>query len=251
MNCYIVTGASRGLGLGFARIIAAQGDQLIAIARQESAELAAIGANSAGYRFIALDLAASEMVTTVADDLFGSLAGIDWQGIYLINNAGLVEPIAPAGRYGDADLLQCLNVNLSATMQLGNAFIRHLQDRASDKRILNISSGAGRNAYPSWSAYCTAKAGVDMYSRCVGVEQANLPHGIRIASVAPGIIDTGMQTTIRSSSPDDFPMVAQFAAYKAAGDLADADTRAGDLLKLLHSDHLQFGDVLNIRDFIA
>lgn len=251
MNCYIVTGASRGLGLGFARNIAVQGDQLIAMARQESAELAAIGANLAGYRFIALDLAGSETVTAVADDLFGSLAGINWQGIYLINNAGLVEPIAPAGRYGDADLLQCLNVNLSATLQLGNAFIRHLQDRKSDKRILNISSGAGRNAYPSWSAYCTAKAGVDMYSRCVGLEQATLPHGIRIASVAPGIIDTGMQTTIRSSSPEDFPMVAQFAAYKAAGDLADADTRASDLLKLLHSDHLQFGDVLNIRDFIA
>lgn len=250
MHCYIVTGASRGLGLGLCRAIAQRGGHLLAIARHESAELAAIGAALPGYRFVAVDLADADQTQAVADEVMGSLAALDWTGAYLINNAGMVEPVALAGAYDDAALARCLAVNLTAAMQIGNAFIRHFQSHRADKRVFNISSGAGRNAYPGWSAYCSAKAGLDMYSRCVGLEQDGRPGGIRIASVAPGIVDTGMQADIRRHSAVDFPIVEQFIGYKSGGDLADPDTRAQDLLKLLHSGHVGFGSILNIRDFL-
>lgn len=249
MHCYIVTGASRGLGLGLARAVAARGGQLVALARSESAELAALGAGLRGYRFVAVDLADANATGAAAEEVFGSLAALDWQGAHLINNAGVVEPVGLAGNYGDAALAHCLAVNLTAAMQLGNAFVRHFQPHAADKRMFNISSGAGRNAYPGWSAYCTAKAGLDMYSRCVGLEQADRPHGIRVAAVAPGIVDTGMQADIRRHGADDFPNIERFVQYKAQGDLADPDRRAEDLMALLHSAHVGFGSVLDVRDF--
>ena len=65
------------------------------------------------------------------------------------------------------------------------------------KRILNISSGAGRNPYEGWGAYCTTKAGLDHFSRVVAMEQANEQYPVEIVSIAPGIIDTDMQATIR------------------------------------------------------
>ncbi|PHV13137.1 SDR family NAD(P)-dependent oxidoreductase [Chitinimonas sp. BJB300] len=248
-HCYIVTGAGRGLGLGLARAIAAQGAHLVAVGRHETPELDTLGSNLPGYRFVALDLADSDQVTEAAEEVFGSLARLDWDGVYLINNAGTVEPVAPAGGYDDATLLQCLTVNLSAAMQLGNAFIRHFQTRVSDRRIINISSGAGRKPYPSWSAYCASKAGLDMYSQCVGVEQAQRRDGIRIAALAPGIIDTGMQADIRKASENDFPMVKQFRRYKTEGELADPDVCGREIIKLMQSEHIGFGNLLDIRDF--
>ncbi|MGQ5525237.1 SDR family NAD(P)-dependent oxidoreductase [Chitinimonas sp. PSY-7] len=248
-HCYIVTGAGRGLGLGLARAIAAKGAHLVALGRQKTTELDNLGSNLPGYRFVPIDLADSDHVTETAEEVFGSLASLDWEGVYLINNAGVVEPIAPAGQYADTTLLHCLTVNLSAALQLSNAFIRHFQSRTSDRRILNISSGAGRNPYPSWSAYCTSKAGLDMYSRCTGLEQAQHPNGIRIASVAPGIIDTGMQASIRLASEADFPMVEQFRRYKTEGELIAPDSCGQEVITLLHSEHVGFGSILNIRDY--
>jgi len=248
MKCYVITGANRGLGLALSTL-AAEGAHLVALARSETPELAALRATAGQYRFVGVDLADTPRVSALADALFGDIAKGNWEGIYLINNAGTVEPVGLAGQYGDASLAHGLAVNLTAAIQLSNAFIRHLQPLAADKRILNISSGAGRNAYPGWSAYCTTKAGLDMYSRCVGVEQANVPHGIRIASIAPGIIDTGMQAAIRSHGADEFPIVAQFHDYHAQGALAKPEATAAKLLSVLHSDSVAFGDLLNIRDF--
>ncbi|QDQ25252.1 SDR family NAD(P)-dependent oxidoreductase [Chitinimonas arctica] len=246
---YILTGASRGLGLGIARAIAARGGQLLAVARSESAELAQLGRDMPGYRFFPCDLADAAQLEALTGALCGALGSA--RDLYLINNAGVTGPIAPAGRYQHSDLVHCLAVNLTAAMHLSNAFIAHVQERPGDRRILNISSGAGRNPYPSWTAYCTSKAGLDMYSRCVGVEQAEHANGIRIAAVAPGIIDTDMQADIRASTPEDFPLVERFKAYQADGALSDPDRAGADLLRLLHGTHMGFGDLLDIRTFAS
>jgi benzil reductase ((S)-benzoin forming) len=249
MNCYIVTGASRGLGLGIARAVVKQGGQLIALARSESAELAELGRQSPGYRFVPMDLVDPHHVSQVAEELCGSVAAMAWKGVYLINNAGVVEPVGLAGTYDDAALVASIQINLSSALVLCNAFIRHFQAHGSDRRILNISSGAGRGPYPSWSAYCTGKAGLEMYSRCVGQEQQAYTNGIRITAMAPGIIDTGMQAAIRSHSTDEFSMVEQFRAYKANGDLSDPNSTGAEILQALHSDRLVFGEPLHIKDF--
>ena len=101
-------------------------------------------------------------------------------------------------------------LNLTAPMILSNAFIMKLKDFEGTKRIVNISSGAGRNAYEGWGTYCTTKAGLDHFSRVVALEQENAEYPVDIVSIAPGIIDTGMQETIRGSKEEAFPLLDQF-----------------------------------------
>ena len=71
--------------------------------------------------------------------------------------------------------------------------------------VFNVSSGAGRRAYFSWSAYCAGKAAVDRLSECLALEEKRA--GTRVLSVAPGIIDTGMQAQIRASTAEQFPEI--------------------------------------------
>jgi benzil reductase ((S)-benzoin forming) len=78
---------------------------------------------------------------------------------------------------------------------------------AGDRRIVHISSGAGRTAYPGWSIYCATKAALDHHARTV-VLDAN--RALRICSVAPGVIDTGMQAEIRGSGEEKFPLREKF-----------------------------------------
>ena len=82
-------------------------------------------------------------------------------------------------------------------------------------RVTTISSGAALRPLASWSAYCTAKAGLDMWTRCLAEEGAQ--HNITAVSVAPGIVNTGMQTAIRSASEEDFPLLDNFVGYHVNG----------------------------------
>ena len=78
--------------------------------------------------------------------------------------------------------------------------------------LVNISSGAGRNPYHGWGAYCAGKAAVDRMSECLALEEAD--SGLRVHSVAPGIIETGMQELIRATPRERFPMVDKFLKFK-------------------------------------
>ncbi|WP_137937579.1 (S)-benzoin forming benzil reductase [Chitinivorax sp. B] len=248
MRCYVITGASRGLGLALVQQLAQAGHHLICLARHESEMLKVAGQTAASYRFIKQDLADTVAVTQLAEELFGSLAAMQWQGIYLINNAGMLAPIAKAGDYDDSALQQAVAVNLLAPIQLANALIRAFRGLACDKRVMNISSGAARKPYQGWSAYCTTKAGLDHYTRCVGAEQVGVSHGVHMVSIAPGVVDTDMQGLIRQASSEQFPLLEQFKQYQASGGLAKPEQVAQKLIAVLHSERCGFGDLLDIRD---
>ena len=74
-----------------------------------------------------------------------------------------------------------------------------------ERRILHVSSGAGRKPYAGWSIYCATKAAIDQHARCVALDRT--PH-LLISSVAPGVIDTEMQAEIRSSTSKLSPSIA-------------------------------------------
>src|SRR5690606_34916722 len=141
----------------------------------------------------------AERIRTIVEDNIASA-----KSFTLINNAGTVEPIGLIGTVEEMKIGQALAVNLTAPMILSNAFISVLESFQGRKRIVNISSGAGRNPYEGWGVYCTTKAGLDHFSRVVSLEQEKAKYPVDIISIAPGIIDTGMQETIRSSNADDF-----------------------------------------------
>ena len=115
---------------------------------------------------------------------------------------------------------------------------------------MNISSGAGRKVYEGWGTYCTTKAGLDHFSRVVAFEQANAEYPVDIVSIAPGIIDTGMQETIRSSNEEVFPLLDQFIDYKEKGLLSSAEGTAEKLIQFMEKEDFQkVGPILDIRDF--
>ncbi len=147
-------------------------------------------------------------------------------------------------------MTKAIAVNLTAPMILSNAFISVLKNFQGVKRIVNISSGAGRNAYEGWGTYCTTKAGLDHFSRVVALEQENAAYPVDIVSIAPGIIDTGMQETIRGSKEEAFPLLDRFIDYKEKGLLSSAEQTAGKLIAFMENEDFKtVGPIADLRDF--
>ena len=90
-------------------------------------------------------------------------------------------------------------------MLLTAAFWRPPKAGPCPRKVLNISSGLGRRAMASQAAYCAAKAGMDHFTRCVALDEAIKPHGAKVCSLAPGVIDTDMQVQLRGADPAAFP----------------------------------------------
>src|SRR5690606_4781600 len=102
-----------------------------------------------------------------------------------------------------------------------------------ERRILNISSGAGRNAMPGWGVYCATKAALDRYTEVLAAEHHP---DTRVVSLAPGVIDTAMQQTIRDSNSTDFPNVEKFRSLNAQGQLSSPADSAARILTYLNRD---------------
>lgn len=237
MNLYIVTGTTQGLGQALAAAIARDpGNELVALARAPD------GAVPGGARF-EVDLADTAAIAKACDRVDAHIRGKRYEKAVLINNAGVVAPVGPLASVGAAALERNIVVNLVAPMLLMTRFLRATEGAAPLRRIINISSGAGRRPIAGWSAYCAAKAGLDMASRVVALEAP----GVEVASLAPGVIDTGMQGVVRGAAPADFPDVERFRAMKADGTLRPAADVAVDILRAEAAGRLSGDAVLDLR----
>lgn len=166
----------------------------------------------------------------------------------LINNAGLLGPVGPIDRSGAEQLAAVLRVGLEAPIVLTAAFLRATRDWAIDKRVLNISSGAGRRPIAGWASYCAAKAGLDHYSRVVALDEALRPNPARIVSLAPGVIDTDMQGELRAAEAVGFPEQANFIQLKASGQLPTPEAAAARVLAYLARPDFGTQPVADVRD---
>ena len=189
MRSVVVTGASRGLGLGIAARLAASGYRVIAVARHESEELrtaaaAADQAERGGLRFRALDLSELHTIAPFVASLheeFGALHG-------LVNNAGIgtsgVLALMP-----DAHIERLLQINLHSPMVLSKYVVRHMMSEGAG-RIVNISSIVAAAGYQGLSVYSGTKAGLIGFTRSLAREVG--PLGVTVNAVAPGFSDTEM-----------------------------------------------------------
>lgn len=237
MKKAIITGHSKGLGASMVTCLIEAGFEVLGVSRS------GIGSDVAGLTEVALDLGDADAVAAfaVGEVFAGFLKGAD--EVLLINNAGIVEPIAPVGRQDAAKIAQSLTVNVSAALVLSDAFVAATE--GAQRRLVHISSGAGRNAYTGWSVYCATKAAMDMHARAMvedGIE------GLKVESIAPGVIDTGMQATIRSAPEEDFALLDQFKEMKEAGGLASAEDAATKLCGHFLSDQFGVQTITNIRE---
>ena len=198
-----ITGASRGLGAGIASELADLGYSLALSSRNKPALEPCHSVLTA--QLDVRDDAALAAFAKQSTDYFGRIDV--W-----INNAGLLEPVAPLRNVDLSAWWELMETNVRAVAHGSQIFARHVRSRAGGGVLINISSGAARHAYAGWTAYCASKAAVDLLSEALQLEEREA--GLRVYSVAPGVIDTGMQETIRSKSADDFPAVQRFHDMK-------------------------------------
>ncbi|MDF2669929.1 MAG: short-chain dehydrogenase/reductase [Paenibacillus sp.] len=254
MRLVIVTGASQGLGEAIVRSLLGQAHtRIAAISRTENqALLEEAVADSAGSNskldWYKCNLVHTELLEPLMDRIFETINITEYDAVYLINNAGIVQPIAPAERCSAEETARNVQLNLIAPMVLTSAFIRHTSACQGDKAVLNISSGAGRSPYEGWSSYCSSKAGLDMFTRCVGAEQKNESYPVRVLSIAPGVVDTPMQKVIRDTDPEDFVHLGRFLELNETGQLVSPDDAASKLLQALTNTELAAGSILDVRN---
>lgn len=249
MKLYILSGASRGMGLAMASQLLAVDHLVLGISRRQNAELQQ-QADAAGCPLLQWPLDLSDPLPA-AQALQDWLAAQDpgrFSHACLINNAGVVTPPGPIDRVPLAELSSALRVGLEATVLLSSAFLAATRGWGADKRLLNISSGLGRRAMAGSAPYCAAKAGMDNFSRAVALDEEGRAGGARVVSLAPGIIDTDMQAQLRSGDPSGFPDQPRFAAFKAEGQLDSPAQAAAKVLRYLS--RADFGSTVlgDVRD---
>lgn len=251
MKTAIVTGGSRGLGEALTMRLLSEAYEVFCISRSLNNRLEAHAAQTGGrLHQIRHDLSLLESLDALMASIFAVLDPAGLECLCLINNAGTLAPIKPAGKASSDAIIRNLAINAQVPILLSSAFIGRCASLTARRTIINISSGAAKKPYRGWSCYCSAKAAIDMFTRCAGLEQAAEVSPIRIFSFAPGIIDTGMQAEIRSANPEDFEQVERFRGFKENGSLRPPDEVAAKVIALLENDSLQTGLVLDIRDMI-
>ena len=239
----MVTGHSRGIGEAVAEHLLARGARVLGVSRHPNSGLAARFPDK--VEEVALDVA-----DTVA--LSRWLASRPLERFYrdaetplLVNNAGVLQPIGPLETQDIAAVARAVAVNLGAVLGLSAAFVQATAD-AKERRILQVSSGAGRKAYAGWSIYCATKAALDHHARCVALDRTP---GLLISSVAPGVVDTEMQAEIRASTDERFPDRPRFVAMHQDKALPTPDQTGGRLAAYLLSDVFGGEPVFDLRDF--
>ncbi len=248
-NLIIITGASKGLGEGIAMALAKPENHITCISRGINHGLQAYAAErNCHLEFKQFDLSFAEKIGHLAQELFGIEKIADCRGIYLVNNAGVVEPVGNAGSNEITQIIAHMTINLLSPMILMAEFIRLAGDLPIKKRVINISSGAAANPYEGWSAYCSGKAGLEMYSRCVAKEQKLKEFPVEVMSVAPGVIDTDMQKVIRNTSIERFMHKERFVQMKENGILVRPTVAGMQIARLLLSDQFENGGVIDIRN---
>jgi 3-oxoacyl-[acyl-carrier protein] reductase len=189
----IVPGASRGIGAAAAIALAREGATVMLTARDgKRAADVARGIIASGGRAdaIACDVSDYTAVEALVRGTEGRFGKID----ALINNAGVIEPIATIAESDPAAWARNIEINLIGAYNPIRALLPRMIE-AGGGTIVNVSSGAAIRPLEGWSAYCAGKAGLAMLTRAIVLENPT----IKVFGFQPGTTDTDMQVLIRAS----------------------------------------------------
>jgi NAD(P)-dependent dehydrogenase (short-subunit alcohol dehydrogenase family) len=201
------------------------------------------------YQFIEFDLADSANVGVALESSFAQLAAKRPDYACLINNAATGTPVGVLGTLDAVEIASALTVNLAAPIALANLFCQIFADDATERRIINVSSGAASNAMPGIANYCVAKAGLEMLTRALAAER--LGDRFRAITVRPGVIDTGMQEYMRSLPKEVLPGVALFEGFYKGGQLVPPDTTARVIVDKLVVDPVEHGRTYTYQELAS
>lgn len=221
----IVTGASRGMGQAIAAQLIEAGHEVLGISRKTSPDLKC--------EQWPQDLARADVAAARLETWLEGKASQGWDSVTLINNAALLPKVGPLANLGLQELSDAIRVDLEAPLLLTSSFLRATQNWKAQRKVLNISSGLGRRAMASQALYCAAKAGMDHFTRCVALEEAQRPNGAKVCSLAPGVIDTDMQAQLRAADGSRFPDQGNFFQLQRSGQLSSPHDAAARVIAFL------------------
>ncbi len=243
----LVTGGSRGIGAAVVRAFAARGDRVAIHYRQTAAAAAALRDSLPGDGHVAVraDMSDAEAVRLMVDGAAEALGGLD----VLVNNAGVyLAHSVLDGSYAQWQQAwqATLGVNLVGAANATWCAVRHMAGHGGG-RIVNVGSRGAFRGEPAHPAYGASKAGLHAFGQSMAVALA--PHGITVASVAPGYVATDMTAAelatgagelIRAQSPFNrvasAEEVAAAVVYLAS---AEAEWASGAVLDLNGASYLR------------
>ena len=191
----LIKGASRGIGAATARRLAEYGARVVLAARTKTdidIVAAEIRDNGGTADAVTCDVSNYSDVQAAVDHCVSRFGGLE----ILVNNAGIIEPIA---RIADSDpehWSRVADVNYKGIYYGLRAAIPVMEKQGRGV-IVNISSGAATGALEGWSHYCSSKAAALSLTRCAHKEVGD--QGIRVVGLSPGTVATDMQVAIKAS----------------------------------------------------
>ena len=194
----VVTGSGSGIGQAIAERLAQEGADCVIdyVDHVEEAQGTADKIHAAGGKAIMVraDVTSIPDCNTLIDTAWQELGSCD----ILVNNAG-VEKGADFWDVTEADYDFVMNVNLKGAFFLTQAFVRKLRDAKKPGRVINISSVHEDMVFPHFSTYCASKGAMRMLMRDLCVELG--PLGITVNNIAPGAINTPINTSLLADKP--------------------------------------------------
>lgn len=190
----LITGASAGIGAAAAHEMVKNGYAVVLMARSKDKleQVVADIGQPDRTAIVAGDVANQQAVSNAVQTCIDTFGSID----VLVNNAGLIDPIA---RIEDSDVdawSHVMDVNVKGVYYGIRAALGPMKKQGGGT-IINISSGAATGALEGWSHYCASKAAVLSLTKCVHKEEAE--NGIRMVGLSPGTVATEMQVQIKAS----------------------------------------------------
>jgi benzil reductase ((S)-benzoin forming) len=247
---FIITGASKGIGCAFAHQLLHNDHVLFLISRNPDQEISrqALITNCQIHN-ISFDLLESDKIPHLTSNIFDHINDDDCSGVYLINNAAIIEPVMPVDKASAKDLSAIIDINFKAPVLLTSGFIRHAKKMNCERKILNITSGAATNPHFGMSMYGSTKAALDMFSRSVALEQETTGSGIEIHAISPGFVDTQMPHSLTQKPTTEFGSAEKFSAIRAEGKFQKPGMVADKIISLWFSNHLKNGQISHLSSF--
>lgn len=230
MKTYIIVGVSTGIGLALAEHFLNHGHRVIGIGRKSSIQ-------NPNYSFHQLDLSDENAVHNFT---FPEAK----ENLVFIYNSGVLGEVKPIFRQSEFNAKNVFQINYLAAVALTQKVLKldYLE------QIIYISSGAAKRAIPSWAQYCASKAALDMFAETLQLELQQENKSTVVRSIAPGVVDTPMQTQIRSVSEDDFQTVGNFISLHENKELTSPNEVALKLEKVINNRELFSGVCFSLRE---
>ena len=217
----VVTGASRGIGAALVKAFAGRVN-VFALARQAQVPQA--------QAVFEADLA--EPFTQ--DTLLALQKALGGKKIWgFLHCAGVLGPVGQSGEKYAEEFVDTLQINFVAGVECVRLLLPYLEpDLARNPPfVFHLSSGAARNGYVGWEAYCASKAAMLSYFKCLA--KAFSADKLCALSIAPGTVDTDMMQGVLGSDPTLFPDVSKFHDLKQRGELASPEKVGAQIAELL------------------